>query len=99
MGEGNGNRGEIEIKLDFFSKRIIAKIEALYRNNFKPAFDLYTKHPLPLDSGIAPLMPKELNNDFKVWLLWLWGMPECEFIDDYERKIVKEKWESLRKED
>lgn len=87
------------MKLNFFSKRIIAIMEALYRNNFKPAFDLYKKYPLPPDSGIAQLMPKELNNDFKVWVLWFWGMPECEFINDYERKIAKEKWELLRKKD
>lgn len=87
------------MKLDFFSKRIIAKIEALYRNNFKPAFDLYTKYPLPQDDCIGRLMPKELNNDFKVWLLWWWKMPECEFLDDYEKKIAEEKWESLRKKD
>ena len=86
------------MKLNFFSKRIIAKMEALYRNNFKPAFDLYTKYPSPPD-GISKLMPKELNNDFKVWLLWWWKMPECEFLDDYEKKIAKEKWESLRKKD
>lgn len=87
------------MKLNFFSKRIIAKMEALYRNNFKPAFDLYNKYPLPPDDGIGKLMPKELNNDFKVWLLWWWKMPECEFLDDYEKKIAEEKWESLRRKD